>query len=470
MRLRFLLRHGYVLFLTSVAAFGQTQPTDRVPAPSAGLEEPARPNPPSGLLRFPHLADYDAELRRTDGHVELDRMVHRLHELGVTTYYWLVWHAATDWDDLKLFLPKAAQEGLEVWVYLVPPSEGPPHGYPASEPFKLDYPRWAEEIARLSLSHTNLTGWVIDDFYANHQVFTPGCVRQFQARAKAINPRLAFLPLMYFSEITRGFARDYHDAIDGVVVAYPQGREEIDDARAILNGASAASCAGFACPWNTATRAGDFVSASTRATVSPGRPVRVSFRERDDFTGSTRGYHFKQLLVDDAVVWEQDAAGGAKGWQTVDVDLADSVRGRTNVLLTFRLMDKQGVSNFGLRWALQDLRLDGLAAAATLAEPELWKAEHQGPLEAGFALAPKEDPRSFHIPLIVMTAASTDEFRLRHGDPASPERIADWLRMSLQAWHDGQCDGVVTYCLDKSPASPAFALAESLFHQARPAR
>ena len=33
-------------------------------------------------------------------------------ELGVTSYYWLVWHAATDWDDLKLFLPKAARREL----------------------------------------------------------------------------------------------------------------------------------------------------------------------------------------------------------------------------------------------------------------------------------------------------------------------------------------------------------------------
>ena len=47
----------------------------------------------------------------------------RLKELGATTYYWLVWHAATDWEDLQRFLPKAAEAGLEVWVYLVPPSD-----------------------------------------------------------------------------------------------------------------------------------------------------------------------------------------------------------------------------------------------------------------------------------------------------------------------------------------------------------
>jgi len=115
----------------------------------------------------PHLADYDAELRKPDGRVDTSAMAQRLAELGVTRYYWLVWHAASDWDDLKLFLPEAAKAHIDTWVYLVPPTEGPPGGYSASEPFKLDYLRWAEEIARLSLEHTNLTGWVIDDFYAN---------------------------------------------------------------------------------------------------------------------------------------------------------------------------------------------------------------------------------------------------------------------------------------------------------------
>ena len=116
-------------------------------------------------------------------------MVTRLKELGVTTYYWLIWHAATDWDDLKLFLPKAAEAGIEVWVYLVPPSESPPkYGSQYSEPFRLDYHRWAEEIARLSLQHPNLTAWVIDDFYANHEFFTPAYLREMQARSKAHQP------------------------------------------------------------------------------------------------------------------------------------------------------------------------------------------------------------------------------------------------------------------------------------------
>lgn len=41
-----------------------------------------------------------------------EALLARLKELHVTTYYWLVWHARTDWDDLKLFLPKAAEANI----------------------------------------------------------------------------------------------------------------------------------------------------------------------------------------------------------------------------------------------------------------------------------------------------------------------------------------------------------------------
>src|SRR5215471_5610226 len=118
------------------------------------------PAQPGAVLPHHQLADYDAELRLANGRVDTALMARRLKELGVTTYYWLIAHAATDWDDLKLFLPEAARAHIEVWAYLVPPSESAPHyGNLYPEPFRLDYSRWAEEIARLSLQHTNLTTW-----------------------------------------------------------------------------------------------------------------------------------------------------------------------------------------------------------------------------------------------------------------------------------------------------------------------
>jgi hypothetical protein len=406
------------------------------------------------------LADYDAEPRLRNGRVDVDTLVARLKEVGVTTYYWLVYHAPTDWDDLELFLPKAAEVGLDVWVYLVPPSESPP--YP--EPFRLDYHRWAEEIARLSLRHPNLTAWVIDDFYENHALFTPAYVRQMRARARQINPRIKFYPLMYFGEIRPGFVNDYRGVIDGVVVAYPQDRDEINQAWAVLNDARSAFPAEMSYPGAAPSQAGCFAMASQAArVVSSGRCV-VRFRERDDYTGPTAGYHLKQLLVDGAVAWEEDVAGGTSAWREVTADVAPLVRGKTRVTLAFRLLDKRGVSNFGVRWHLRDLRADGLQPAADFTAPQRWQVSQRGAFETGFGRIAEQPKRRFHVPFIVMTAGDAGEFRMRHGDPASPERMAEWLRMSLQAWREGKCDGVVTYCLDKRPGSRIFDLARDLLH------
>jgi hypothetical protein len=413
-----------------------------------------------------HFADYDSEPRRPDGHVDADALVARLKELRVTTYYWLVWHAATDWDDLKLFLPKAAQVNLQVWVYLVPPTESAPkYGTTYMEPFRLDYGRWAEEIARLSLQHTNLTAWVIDDFYANHEFFTPAAVRDLQKRGKGINPRLAFLPLMYFGEIRRPFVQDYREVIDGVVVAYPQDRDEVDHAWAILNDAAVVLPGELGFPASTPSQPGDSVQASQSAAVLPGGPQRLSFRERDDFTAGTSGYHFKQLLVNGVVVWEEDVAGGTNAWRDIAVDVSAAARGNANLTVAFRLLDKKGVSNFGVRWQVKDLQADGLTLAANLNWPQQWQVSQRGPFEAGFGDRLQPPQRRFHVPFIVMTAGDAGEFKLRHGDPASPERMAEWLRFCLQAWREGKCDGVVTYCLDKKPHSRTFDLARDLFGQ-----
>jgi hypothetical protein len=425
------------------------------------------PSPNPVLFRH-HLADYDSELRRPAGRVDVDAMVTRLSELGVTTYYWLIWHAATDWDDLKAFLPKAAQTNIEVWVYLVPPSESPPNeGNLYSEPFRLDYPRWADEIGQLSRQHTNLTAWVVDDFYANHDLFTPSYLRQLQARAKRANPRLAFLPLMYFDEISPRFVEDYRPVIDGVVVAYLQDREEIERIWSLLNDASVPPASELAHPWNTPSREYDYVMASQTAKVLPGERYLLRFRERDSFAGPMAGYHFKQLLVDDAVVWEEDVAGGSANWQQVSVDVTRNARGRTNLVVAFRLLDKKGVSNFGVRWTVGKLSAENLQLAADLAEPQRWTVSQQGAFATGFGGVVKHGERRFHVPFISMTAGDTQEFRLRHGEPATPERIAEQLGASLQAWRQGKCDGVVTYCLDKQPRSATFALAQKLFQQFR---
>jgi hypothetical protein len=409
------------------------------------------------------IGDYDAELRRADGRVDIDQLVSRLKELRVNTYFWLVLHAPTDWDDLKLFLPKAAAAGINVWVYLVPPSESEPASSTSSEPFRMDYLRWAEEIARLSLAHLNLKAWVIDDFYQNTDLYTPAYIRDMQERAKRTNPHLAFLPLMYYGEITRRFVEDYASLIDGVVVAYPQSREEIDQARAVLEGEAALFANTLAYPGNTSSQPGESVMISQRAAVRPADRYVLHFEEGDDYTGATFGYHFKQLLVDGEVVWEEDVAGGAPGWREVSVDVTPQLKGKAKATVAFRLLEKKGVGNFPVRWQLRHVRAPGLRLVAALDRPRQWTVTRNGAFETGFGEQPKRvGPKPRHLPFIVMTAGNQEEFRMRHGDPPSPERVAQWLRMSLQAWRAGKCEGVVLYCLDKGPDSATFAPARDV--------
>jgi hypothetical protein len=438
-------------------------------APNPSRAQDRQPDKsPTQRLFHNHLADYDAELRLPNRRVDLDGMVRRLKELRVSTYYWLVWHEATDWDDLKLFLPKASQAGIDVWVYLVPPSESAPRlGVKYPEPFRLDYAHWAVEIARLSVQHPNLTAWVIDDFYANHKLFTPAYLRNFRAKYKAINPRLAFLPLMYYREIGPQFVKDYRSVIDGAVVAYLQDRSQIERTWALLNDAAVPATGELGYPWDTPSRAGDFAEASQSAKVLPDKRYRAEFLEQDDYTGPTAGYHFKQFLVNEAVVWEEDVARGTGAWKKVTVDVTPQVTGKADVTLAFRLYDKKPVGNFGVHWRVKDIQVDNLQLAADLSKPGRWRASHQGAFESGFGDHAHIAQRRFHIPFISMTAADVGEFRLRHGDPATPERIADQLRLSLQAWQDGKCDGVVTYCLDKRSKSPTFLPVQRLFQAFR---
>jgi hypothetical protein len=141
------------------------------------------------------------------------------------------------------------------------------------------------------------------------------------------------------------------------------------------------------------------------------------------------------------------------------------VRGKTNVTVAFRLLDKKGVGNFPLQWRVKGLHGQNLQCTTDLSEPAKWKVSRQGALKTEFGASPKPGQRRFHIPFISMTAAQPIEFRLRHGDPVTSERIAQQLRLSLEAWRAGKCDGVVTYCLDKRPPSPEFSPVRRLFQE-----
>lgn len=79
-------------------------------------------------------------------------------------------------------MPAAEAAGIDVMVYLVPPSECQQSGEPhrdgrCSRPYGLDFVAWATAIAELSVTHPNVIGWAIDDFLVgpvNQALFTAG--------------------------------------------------------------------------------------------------------------------------------------------------------------------------------------------------------------------------------------------------------------------------------------------------------
>jgi hypothetical protein len=162
---------------------------------------------------------YDREPRGSDGRVDVDRLISELVEIRANTYNFLIWRRSTDWEDLKRFLPLARKKNIMVWVTLVPPTESPPHAGQYSEPFRLDYERWAVEIAKLSKKHRNLVAFSIDDFTHNLAFYTPQRMRQILNNAHEINPKLAFVPCLYYRAVKQ-IARDYEGLFDGILFPY----------------------------------------------------------------------------------------------------------------------------------------------------------------------------------------------------------------------------------------------------------
>lgn len=163
---------------------------------------------------------YAGPPRMTNSRVDIPKLLAQLKEVHANTYHWLIWLNENDWDDLKLFLPVAKKNKLRVWVTVVPPSESKPIAKRSSEPYGMDYTRWAAEIATLSLKEPSLVAWSIDDFAHNLKRFTPGYTDSCLQAARAINPRLAFVPCVYYKQITPAFATAYGNLLDGILFPY----------------------------------------------------------------------------------------------------------------------------------------------------------------------------------------------------------------------------------------------------------
>ncbi|MFB3897632.1 MAG: hypothetical protein ACE14V_15170 [bacterium] len=175
------------------------------------------------------ISAYAGMLYTPEGEVDIKSTLARLEDLGVNAYTYLIWQKSEkELAALPAFCDQAAKLGIEIWVYLVPPSEAPlnqqaqiaDRKYP---PFDMDYQKWAEAIAQISVTHPNLTLWMIDDFDANLDYFTLDYVKQMYETSKQLNPKLLVGYCVYHNRLKKYVDAGYMPYTDALLWGYQDG-------------------------------------------------------------------------------------------------------------------------------------------------------------------------------------------------------------------------------------------------------
>jgi hypothetical protein len=420
----------------------------------------------------PIYADYDSELReaaaRADGikHVDTPGLIRKLLAGNIRTYAYLVWHQKTDWDDFRLeFLPAAQAAGVDVWLYLTPPSENkPPSDY---VPYGSNYVAWATNTAILARQYPALKALAIDDFNGNEAFFTPSYVSNMMRAAHAWCSNLTFVPVNYdlshnptapTRNISPAFANAYGPYSGGVVLPYLNwaNKDDFSDEAAqiannsdILKGKLAQFVVGF--PSNTSSHAGDYAALTqviTNAAGFPDAPYPFPFRLSDDYGGTTAGYHKLQVMVDSVVAWEGDT-GGATGIQDLSVNLQNLVKGKKSAALQVRVFDARGVSNYRVTvsWNLPAGN---------------WTVSEAGAFVGTGTYYPATP--GLKIPLITMIYDGGYGSGTNRWVPTT-NYVAQANLIAQAAVLAGHASGIIQYCLDKGDASKQFPIVQSLYAQ-----
>lgn len=150
-------------------------------------------------------------LSGADGKLDVSATIRDLRENGFNCMAQVIEGTPPNsYDDLKRLLPAAGRAGISVWPVIIPPSEGA-----SSLPYKSDYVKWAQALARLSLKYPSLRGFNIDDYLSgvSSKTFTRAYTCQLYHAKQQINPKLLFTPTLY--ELDRGVANRLAGCVDG---------------------------------------------------------------------------------------------------------------------------------------------------------------------------------------------------------------------------------------------------------------
>lgn len=165
---------------------------------------------------------------RTDGgETDIGGLVEKLKATGSDTYNYIMRAPDEGMEELGLILPALDDEGMYVWVTILPPSELSPEK--RQDMAYVDYIGWARRLASLSLEHPNLEAWSIDNVMSDYDFFNPGYLEEITGAAGKINPGLAFIPVVYHYNVMSSVfaARARH--FDGMQFYYTELAEATPD-------------------------------------------------------------------------------------------------------------------------------------------------------------------------------------------------------------------------------------------------
>lgn len=412
-------------------------------------------------------------------HINVDYFVQRLLTLGANTYLYGM-ELPNALEDLKLLLPKAKANGISIWIYLKPPLQQPPLGPSYSEPYRLDYVKWAEEIAKLSLRYSNLKGYVIDDFftdtypYNSNGIFTESYVNRFVNAGKAINPKIKFYPVMYYHMLVRAYEPHPYDMVfrcsDGIVTPYPGFLASYEsligpmaDTTCIRRGIeiAAARCRSrivVSLESNVSTTAGDYGRVSQNVSVTNQSKASITVHYIFGGTKQDDEYHRFQVWVDDKVVW---SAGMKYGLDyTTTIDLTPYVSGKSSVKISVGIGENKGVGNLHVTGSLDIVSASGINLNTDIGNESVWTKENKN----GKFVIDIVKSLNKTLGTIVMPAADSLQYTMRYTDPATPANIAGRINRYSKFIQKHEIEGIINFGLDMNEGSKYYNEVSNVFN------
>lgn len=150
-------------------------------------------------------------VQKADKTLDVPKVIELLKNGGFTCHAFpIVAGSPYSWAEFQQLVAAADAAGIDEWPVLIPPTEG------SSAPYKHDFVRWFEALAKLSLRYPHLRGANIDDLDQpeNAKLFSRDYICSVFHAKQAINPKLLFVPTIY--SLNRSFADRMSGCVDGV--------------------------------------------------------------------------------------------------------------------------------------------------------------------------------------------------------------------------------------------------------------